>query len=201
MHLQQAIDQLEPHCDGFHIDVMDNHFVPNLTWGAQFVNAFTHASKKPLFVHLMVTKPEDFLQTLSLRTFDSFCFHIETTNNPKKLIKYIREKKWRPAITLKPNTPIDELFSCLSMIDQVLLMSVNPGFSGQHFLPDSLERLETLVRFKKEHNLNFSIVMDGGINESNIGALKKRGATEFGIASAIFDAHNPISMLEKLKAL
>ncbi len=201
LELGNVIKTLEPVSDGFHIDVMDNHFVPNLTWGQMFVNRFVVTSNKPLFVHLMVTNPESFIQTLSLRTLDSFCFHIETTNDPEKLISSIRDKKWKPAIAIKPNTALEEIFPFLGMIDKVLLMSVNPGHSGQQFMPSSIQRLDTLAKFKKEHALDFEIAMDGGINESNIGELKKRGATEFGIASAIFDSYNPIKMIEILKSI
>lgn len=201
LNLQKDIVTLEPVSDGFHIDVMDNHFVPNLTWGPMFVNDFVIASKKPLFVHLMVSNPEQFLQTLSLRTIDAFCFHIETIKSSKGLIKDIRNKNWNPAIAIKPNTPLEEIFPFLGLIDKVLLMSVNPGYSGQQFLPDSIQRLEALAQFKKEHVLDFEIAMDGGINEKNIGELKKRGATEFGIASAIFGSSAPIAMIEKLKKI
>ena len=200
LELGNDIKTLEPVCDGFHIDVMDNHFVPNLTWGQMFVNVFVAASKKPLFVHLMVTNPESFLQTLTLRTIDTFCFHIETTNDPEKLISSIQDKNWLPSIALKPNTPLEEIFPFLGSIDKVLLMSVDPGYSGQPFMPSSIQRLDALAQFKKEHALDFEITMDGGINESNIGELKKRGATEFGIASAIFDSQNPVELIKKLKS-
>ena len=197
--LEADIATLEPHSDGFHIDVMDNHFVPNLTWGAQFTNAFVGVCQKPLFVHLMITNPQEFIQTLSLRTIDVLCFHIETTSNPELLIKQIKEKKWKVAITLKPKTALSEIFPFLHLIDQVLLMSVEPGFSGQQFLDCSIERLDSLVQFRKEQNLGFEIVMDGGINQTNIGELAQKGAHSFGIAGAIFDAPDPIKAIEALR--
>ncbi len=199
LQLEKVVKTLEPYCNGFHIDIMDDHFVPNLTWGAMFANAFTTITQKPLFVHLMVTNPDQFLEKLTLRPIDIFCFHIETTKEPEKLINRIKEKNWLSGVALNPNTPLSEIFLSLSIIDQALLMSVNPGFSGQQFLPDSLNRLDELAQYKKERNLDFEIVMDGGINKSNIGQLTKKGATQFGIASAIFDSTNPIDEISQLR--
>lgn len=200
LNLESTIKKLEPHCDGFHIDVMDNHFVPNLTWGQQFIKAISKIVNKPLFVHLMVENPEQFLTKLHLKRADTVAFHIENTKNVQELIKRIRENKWHASLAINPNSSIDELKPFLSIIDSVLLMSVNPGFSGQEFLKDSYARLDQLAHYRKGKEMNFEIVMDGGINKNNIGKLAENGCDAVGIAAAIFDAPDPIVALEELYA-
>jgi len=198
LNLESTIKNLEPHCDGFHIDVMDNHFVPNLTWGPAFIKAISQTTNNPLFVHLMIENPEQFLSSLHLKSNDTIAFHIENDINIIETIKRIREKKWHACLAIKPNSPIESLWPYLDVISSVLLMSVNPGFSGQRFLPESLQRLEQLAQYRKEKKMNFSIVMDGGINTTNIGTLAQHGCDAVGVASAIFDAHDPIKALKKL---
>ena len=198
LNLESTIKKLEPHCDGFHIDVMDSHFVPNLTWGPQFIKAISQIVTRPLFVHLMVENPEQFLKKLHIKRDDTVAFHIENTKNIQEMIKRIRENKWHASLAIKPNTAVEELWPFLDIISSVLLMSVDPGFSGQDFLPESFARLDQLAQYRKEKEMNFSIVMDGGINKRNIGKLAKQGCDEVGIAAAIFDAPDPIIALEEL---
>lgn len=198
LNLESTIKKLEPHCDGFHIDVMDNHFVPNLTWGPQFIKAISQIVTKPLFIHLMVENPEQFLDTLHLKKDDTVAFHIENVKNIKETIKRIRENKWHASLAIKPNSALEQLWPYLDMVSSVLLMSVNPGFSGQAFLPESLPRLEQLAEYRKQKEMNFTIVMDGGINQNNIGQLAKNGCDEIGVAAAIFDTPDPIAALEQL---
>ena len=201
LNLQQAIKTLEPHCDGFHIDVMDWHFVPNLTWGPMFVNAIDAKTDKPLFVHLMIENTYPFLDRLKLRDKDTVSFHIEEVSDMKKMINRITEKNWLPSIAIKPNTPLEKIFPFLPLIDTALLMSVEPGFSGQRFIPDSIDRLESLVNYRDKHNLAFKISMDGGINKDNIKELVQKGVDQVGIAAGIFDYEDPIEALKLLYAI
>jgi ribulose-phosphate 3-epimerase len=200
LNLEQQIKILEPHCDGFHIDVMDWHFVPNLTWGPMFINAIDAITNKPLFVHLMIDNVYPFLDRLILQEHDIVSFHIESTSEIEKIIHRIKEKNWRSSVAIKPNTPLEETFSFLPMVDMVLLMSVQPGFSGQQFLPESIGRLESLVCYREQHNLSFKIAMDGGINQDNIKELAQKGVDQVGIASGIFDYEDPVKALKLLHA-
>ncbi len=199
LRLADEIKQLEPYCDGFHLDIMDNHFVPNLTFGAGTVNAISKESSKQLWVHLMVDDPESWCDTLKLPAETIFSFHVESTKNIGSIIKRIKGNNWQPSIAIKPKTDVSELFPILHMIDQVLIMSVEPGFSGQRFLPSSVDALKKLVAHRDEKKLEFAIGMDGGINNENIAMLAKEGAQDFAIASAIFDQPDPMKALQYLK--
>ncbi len=197
LNLERTIQELEPHCDGFHIDVMDNHFVPNLTWGPAFVNRIAQCSKKPLSVHLMTEKTEEIIEQLRLKPESSVAFHCEN-NNPQDLISLIKSKKLKASIAINPKTPLGILFPYLDTVDQVLLMSVEPGFSGQQFLPESVFRLKTINDYKQQHHLSFEVAMDGGITANNINQLAQAGCSYFCIATAIFNTQNHLQALEGL---
>lgn len=201
LNLATVIKTLEPHCDGFHIDVMDNHFVPNLTWGPMFIKAIAQATDNPLFIHLMIDNPEDFLDKIHIKRSNTVSFHIENTKNIQQTIKRIRENKWQANIAIKPNTPLEKILPFLNDISSVLLMSVEPGFSGQQFLSSSFDRLKELAAYRKEKELNFAIIMDGGINKTNIGQLAQHGCDEVGVAAAIFNAQNSVQALQELYQL
>ncbi len=199
LRLQEEITRLEPYCDGFHLDIMDNHFVPNLTFGADMVHAISEITKKQLWVHLMVDNPESWCDQLQLHDESILSFHFESTKHIPDMVKRIKEKNWQPSIAIKPKTDVRELFPCLNMMNQVLLMSVEPGFSGQQFLPSVVDKIEPLLKYKDEHQLQFSIGMDGGITKQNIGTLAQKGVHDFAVASAIFDQSDPIAALQALK--
>jgi ribulose-phosphate 3-epimerase len=198
LNLHSVIMHLEPHCDGFHIDIMDNHFVPNLTWGVQFFNAIAKITKKPLWIHLMIENVESFIPNLMLKSNDILSFHIEEEKNIEKIINLIKEKKSKVQLAIQPKTDLNKIFSFLEMVDSILLMSVNPGFSGQQFLPDSIDRLKQLNQYRLSHNLRFSIAMDGGICKSNIGLLVQHGCNVVAVASGIFSCDDHIKALKDL---
>lgn len=198
MNIEKQINQLENHCDGYHIDVMDDHFVPSLTWGSTFVNGIAQQTSHPLFVHLMVDNPEIWPSRLQINTSSIICFHIETAIDPKNLIKQITEKNNRVGIALKPKTPLEKIYSVTNLVDYVLLLSVEPGFSGQTFLSSALERLNELFEHRKHHHESFAISMDGGIGLQNIKILFDLGVENFGIGSAIFAQQDPIESLDQL---
>ncbi len=200
LSLGETIEELEPHCNGFHIDIMDNHFVPNLTWGADLTNAIAAASSKPLFVHIMADDPMSIIDHLDLKPKSIIAFHIESKFKKDDIIEFIHKKNWLASIAISPKTSLEEIFEHLHIFNQVLLMSVNPGYSGQRFLPDSIARLERLAEFIKNENLDCPISMDGGINKDNIAELAQRGCSIFGIANAIFAQPDPVKALEELYA-
>lgn len=201
LNLKSVIAQLDPHCDGYHLDVMDNHFVPNLTWGPDFINRIRQTTSKQLDIHLMVDNPQAWLSTLTLNTHDMITFHIEATQKPEDvegLISAIHTAKLNAGIALNPATPIEQLYPHLINLDHVLLMSVNPGFSGQAFIPDVISKIKPLVNQRSTSSKYFSIGMDGGISLSNIATLAQHGVDYACAASAIFSARNSIEALKSL---
>lgn len=201
LNLQKEIKKLDPYVDGYHLDIMDNHFVPNLTWGPMFINAIAQATYRTLWVHLMVDNPMEWPDLLFLPPGSICTFHIESKKEIPKLIKQIKEKKWLASIAINPETSIEEIFPILNVFDQVLIMSVEPGFSGQAFLPKTTKKIEQLAAFRDTSNAQFHIGIDGGVNENNINMLAIKGVNDFAIASGIFDTENQIATLKKLKNL
>lgn len=189
LNLQKEIDLLDPYVDGYHLDVMDFHFVPNLTWGPDFINAIRKATKKPLFVHLMVDYPERYLPRFSLNQGDTISIHREcrTHEEINDLLNQISALGYEASIALNPGTNIEALNSIEHHFQNVLIMSVEPGFSGQEFLGSTWQKLDELVAFRVKHNLSFTISIDGGINKSNARDIIARGADQLAVASAIFN--------------
>ena len=199
LHLQESMDALSKTADGWHLDVMDNHFVPNLTWGAQFMNAIALQTDKKLWVHLMIDNPTAFLDTLFLPHQSYITFHIETKDDIPALIAAIKKKHWRASIAINPTTDIRECFPYVKEVDQVLIMSVEPGFSGQSLIPETLKKIVPLKHAIEEQESKAAIAIDGGINRDNITAIAKLGVQQFGIASGIFSYPDPAHELRQLK--
>ncbi len=199
LNLEQEIKTLEPYVDGFHIDIMDNHFVPNLTWGPDIANAIAHVTNKQLWVHLMVENPLSIIKKLILKKNSMLTFHFESKREIKKITTSIIEKNWLPGIAIKPKTDPKQINQFLQYIDHILPMSVEPGFSGQQFLSKTIDVIKEITRYKKENNLSFKIVGDGGINAQNIKTLYNLGIKDFAIASAIFSHDDPVQAIRELK--
>ena len=211
--LREVIKKFDQHCDGYHIDVMDDHFVPNLTWGPAFVSAIRKATSLPIHLHLMVDNPEKWVDRVALKKDDVFVFHSAGGNTaksrntnegriiPREVWKEIPTLDCKIGIAFNPKTPVDDIFPVLEKVEHVLLMSVEPGFSGQKFMPEVLKKVAPLVEFREKNNLSFSIGMDGGVGKENIGMLAKEGVDVVGVASAIFSQKYPIDALEELYEL
>lgn len=202
LHLQHTIETLEPQCDGFHLDVMDNHFVPNLTFGPAIVNAIGSVAKKRLWVHLMVTKPSSIIEHISLPKESIITFHYETNENKATLIDLIQKNGWQTSIALSPTTPISVLFPLIQKHDlqHVLIMLVEPGFSGKVMLPSATQKIKQLNIYKQEQGLNkLRIGIDGGVIKENIAMLQRLGAHDIAIASAIFKGGDPVENVEILR--
>ncbi|HEX4069094.1 MAG TPA: ribulose-phosphate 3-epimerase [Candidatus Babeliales bacterium] len=197
-NLHDEIDLLEPYCAGFHLDVMDNKFVPNSALSIETVNDVAQRGK-PVWVHLMVENPDEFYTKLLLPDDSIVSFHIESEIDVARFVKIIREKKQRPSIAIRPKTPLDKIFQFCDIVDQVLVMSVEPGFSGQHFLPNSISRLEELVAYRKKSDVFFSIGIDGGINKDNIKMVAEKGVDDCAIASGIFKQSDHLVALHELE--
>lgn len=198
LNLQQAVLLLQAQCQGFHCDVMDNHFVPNLTWGAPTIRALNTLTTKPLWVHLMVDNPYAMLDALELKPDSLVSFHLESTHEAGRVIDRIREKKWRPSLAISPKTQPESTFVFLPALDQVLVMSVEPGAGGQLFLPSTLPKIEKLVTKRAELGLNFTIGVDGGIMADNIATVCQAGGQDLVVGTAVFGSSDPVSALTNL---
>ncbi len=201
LNLKHTIDLLDAHCDGYHLDVMDDHFVPNLTWGPAFVNAIRTATVRPLYIHLMVDDPVSWPSRLALAGTDTIIFHHEALHDvqqQKKLLTAIHAKGCKVGIAINPATPAEHVYEVLSLVDVVLVMSVQPGFSGQRFIPEVTQKIETLSGLRKRLGKNFSISVDGGVNEKNIEMLARLHVDVVAVAAALFNYKDPVVALKNL---
>ena len=173
-------------CDLVHVDVMDGHFVPNLTIGPVVVSAVAKATTKPMDIHLMVENNTFFVDLFAPLKPKYISFHIEEEKHPHRLVHYIRSLGIKPAIVLNPHTAPESIEFLLADIDMVLLMSVNPGFGGQKFISSVLTRAKRLKMLIKQHNPNCLIEVDGGVNNENIDDLKEAGVDIVVAGSYVF---------------
>ena len=162
-------------CDLVHVDVMDGHFVPNLTIGPVVVEAIAKAATKPLDIHLMVENNNFFVDLFAPLKPEYLSFHLESEKHPHRMIQKIRSLGIRPSIVLNPNTLPETLEFLIEDLDMVLLMSVNPGFGGQKFIPSVIEKAKRLKALIEKRNPNCLIEVDGGVNDKNVKELKKAG--------------------------
>jgi len=185
----------------FHLDIMDGHFVPNLTFGHPFIEQISKKTKHKLDAHFMVLNPEFYIETLKNVPLHNFTFHFEANANPEHLIK--KGKTFFPSmgISIKPRTPVSVLSDeLLQSLDLVLLMSVEPGFGGQAFMEIVYEKIDILEKRRKELGLNFIIQIDGGVSDKNATKLISHGATNLVAGSYVFK-EGPQKYAEKIESL
>jgi len=188
--------------DYIHIDVMDNHFVPNLTIGPAVVKSIRFVSKTYFDVHLMVTNPRSILDSFAKAGANGITFHIEAVDNPGSLIDQIKSLKLEVGISLKPATPLEEITPFLDQIDRVLIMSVEPGFGGQKFIESSLEKINLLHQMLLKYKLDrVEIEVDGGIKLENALDVINAGADALVVGSGIFKNDDPVNQINKFKEL
>lgn len=185
-NLENLVAKLDPLVPGFHIDIMDNQFVPNTGIGIEITNTLTKFTVKQLWVHLMVREPEPFLDLLHIPAGSIVAFHIEARTNTPRLIQKIVDKGWLPGMALNPTTSVHEVFPYLDRLHQALIMSVKPGFAGQPFVPETLAKIDPLVGYRNTSGLSFKIAMDGGIGLTNIMQLAAKGVDQVAVGSDIF---------------
>ena len=176
--------------DYIHIDVMDGHFVPNLTIGPEVIKKLRPLTTKVFDVHLMISPVDNFIKEFAKAGSDIITFHPEATHDTAKTIRLIRKENKKVGISLKPNSSIDLIENFLEQIDLVLIMSVEPGFAGQKFMPQVLEKTKNLKEIIDKKNLNVDIEIDGGINFENCNKAKKAGANIIVSGSTIFKENN-----------
>jgi len=176
--------------DMIHVDVMDGHFVPNLTIGPPVIKTLRNYTKLPFDVHLMISPVHKYINDYAKAGADIITIHPEATDNLKNSIKLIKDLKKKAGISLNPNTKTDIIKEFLTEIDLILIMSVHPGFGGQKFMPEVLVKIEQLKKIKDQKNLNFDIEIDGGINFNNSKLAIKAGANILVSGTTIFKSND-----------
>jgi len=187
--------------DWIHCDVMDGHFVPNITIGPVIVNAVKKSTKLPVDVHLMIEKPDRYLEAFAKAGADYISVHVEEVVHLNRSINRIKELGCKTGVVINPATPVDSIIDVAEYIDLLLIMTVNPGFGGQKFISNSLRRIEEAVNLRSKFDANFLIEIDGGINNETIIDAKKAGADVFVAGSAIFHSDNITAATAELKNL
>ena len=185
--------------DWFHLDVMDGIFVPNISFGMPIVKAIRKMTSKPLDVHLMITKPERYIEKFIDLGSDIISFHIEATDKLEENINLIKSKNVKAGIAINPDTPINSLSDIITKIDLVCLMGVFPGFAGQNFIKNTLDRLKELKELIKESKSKALIEVDGGVKADNYMDLRSLGADVLVAGSYIFNSENYNEVIKKLK--
>ena len=199
-NLEKEIKSIcEAGCDLVHVDVMDGYFVPNLTIGPVVVEPVSKASTKPLDIHLMVEDNTFFVDLFAPCKPEYISFHIESEKHPHRLIQKIRSLGISPAITLNPHTKVEDIEYLLEDLDMVLLMSVNPGFGGQKFIPSVIEKAKKLKELIKKRNPNCLIEVDGGVSDKNIKELKDAGVDVVVAGSFVFGSGDYKKAIDSLK--
>ncbi|HUP56816.1 MAG TPA: ribulose-phosphate 3-epimerase [Bdellovibrionota bacterium] len=184
--------------DWIHVDVMDGHFVPNLTIGPLIVEAIRPHTKLPLDCHLMVSRPQDWIGAFAKAGADLITVHVEAAPHLNRLLAQIKEAGCKAGVSVNPGTSLAVLEEVLDQVDLILLMSVNPGFGGQSFIESSLLKAERLSEARGD--LPFLIEMDGGLNAETIGRARKAGVDVFVAGSAVFGAKDRKAAMAKLRA-
>ncbi|QCR31753.1 ribulose-phosphate 3-epimerase [Lysinibacillus sp. SGAir0095] len=182
-----------------HIDVMDGHFVPNITMGPIVVEALRPITKLPLDVHLMIENPDNYIEQFAKAGADYISVHVEACRHLHRTIQLIRSLDVKAGVVLNPHTPIESIQHILEDIDFVLFMTVNPGFGGQKFISSVVPKIEALSRIIKERGLDIEIEVDGGITAETIGDCAKAGATLFVAGSAIYNKEDRAKALQEIK--
>lgn len=187
--LRDVLKKLNPVCDGYHVDIMDDHFVPNLTWGPAFVEAIGKETTLPLHIHLMVIDPTTWESRITWNSKDTLIFHIESFKDERDLINDfitdVQASGARVGIAFNPVTPVEAIKPWLDYVSVVLVMSVTPGFSGQKFI-DITDKVKMLKDLRDKHDYSYEISVDGGVNAENIEQIQAAGADSVGVAAAIF---------------
>jgi ribulose-phosphate 3-epimerase len=187
--------------DVIHVDVMDGHFVPNISIGIPVVASLRKATRLPLDVHLMIERPEEYIEDFVRAGADRVLVHQEATAHLDRALEMIRENGAQAGAVINPATPVIMLSDVLDKLDTVLVMSVNPGFGGQKFIPNSLEKIRQLNQWRARYNASFRIEVDGGVDLGNAGELAQAGANTFVAGTSIFHTPDPAGATRQMRKM
>ncbi|MFC3388862.1 ribulose-phosphate 3-epimerase [Salinicoccus sesuvii] len=198
--LGQDIKKMEAAgADLFHLDIMDGQFVPNISYGLPVVEAISEVASLPLDVHLMTNDPGQFIDEFNRMGVSMISFHIEATNHPHRLMQYIQERGMKAGIVLNPHTPVSSIHHLLQEIDYILIMTVNPGFGGQKFINDGVEKIKMLNTLRQENSYGYEIEVDGGINDETASICKEAGADLLVSGSHLFKSEDWKAAVSRMK--
>ena len=187
-----------------HVDIMDGHFVPNITFGPPVVKALRPVTKLPLDCHMMVENPDDFIQNFAEAGADMMSVHQEVCRHLHRTLQHIVQHGLLPGVVINPATPVETLIEILPMVHYVLVMSVNPGFGGQKFIPFAVDKIAHLAELREALGLNFRIEVDGGVAHDTVASVVQAGAEMLVAGSAVFEKgrteHNAAEMLRIARA-
>ena len=187
--------------DYIHVDVMDGQFVPNITLGPNVVSAIRPVTKLPLDVHLMIVQPENYIEAFAKAGADIITVHEESTPHIHRAIQMIKASGVKAGVVINPGTPLSAIEYVLDLVDQVLIMTVNPGFGGQSFIESSLDKIAQLREWKETKGYTYDIEVDGGIVPETAKLCKEAGANVFVAGSYIYDSESPRDRIDALRAV
>ncbi len=199
LRIFEALSTVEGHTDIIHVDIMDGHFVPNLTFGPSLVKAIKKEFPFEVDVHLMVEEPERIIPWFMEAGADWLSFHFETGGHIHRYLHWIRQQGIKAGIAINPTTPIGLLEEVVKYVDFILVLTVNPGYGGQPFIRECLEKVEKLSKMRKASGRNFLIEVDGGVSPENAGELYAAGADILVAGNAVFGSEDPVVAIKRIR--